>query len=108
MAKDGNLLRISQGGGGGQLQATQNATKTLKTTLKAYQFLHYINIWNQKMQTSVFYEALLSITWNKPRAAVTKCSKCMRHISRDITMTRTVRIVRLLSTCERIKNLGPK
>jgi len=58
MEKDGNLLRISRGR---QLQTTQNATKTLKTTLKTYQFLHYINIWDQKMQTSVFYEALPSI-----------------------------------------------
>ena len=46
MVKDGNLLCISRGR---QLQATQNATKTLKTTLKTYQFLHYINIWDQKM-----------------------------------------------------------
>ena len=60
MEKDGNLLRISRGR---QLQATQNATKMLKTTLKTYRFLHYINIWDQKMQTSVLYEALLSITW---------------------------------------------
>lgn len=59
MEKDGNLLRISRGR---QLQATQNATKTLKTTLKTYRFLHYINILDQKMQTSVLYEALLSIT----------------------------------------------
>ena len=59
MEKDGNLLRISRGR---QLQVTQNATKTLKTTLKAFQFLHYINIWDQQMQTSVLYEALLSIT----------------------------------------------
>ena len=56
MEKDGNLLRISRGR---QLQATQNATKTLKTTLKTYRFLHYINICDQKMQTSVLYEALL-------------------------------------------------
>ena len=59
MEKDGNLLRISRGR---QLHATQNATKTLKTTLKTYRFLHNINIWDQKMQTSVLYEALLSIT----------------------------------------------
>ena len=59
MEKDGTLLCISRGR---QLQPTQNATKTLKTTLKTYQFLHYSNIWDQKMQTFVFYEALLSIT----------------------------------------------
>ena len=41
MEKDGNLLRISRGR---QLQATQNATKTLKTTLTTYRFSHYINI----------------------------------------------------------------
>ena len=59
MEKDGNLLRISRGR---QLQATQNATKTLKTTLTTYRFSHYINMWDQKMQTSLRYEALLSIT----------------------------------------------
>ena len=59
MEKDGNLLRISRGR---QLQATQNATKTCKTTLTTYRFSHYINIWDQKMQTSLLYEALLSIT----------------------------------------------
>ena len=29
-------------------------------------FLPYINIWDQKVQTSVFYEAFLPITWIEP------------------------------------------
>ena len=49
--------------GGCQFQATENATKTQNTILKTYGkssffiFLHYINIWDQKMKKSVFYEA---------------------------------------------------
>ena len=46
----------------------ENATKMQNTTLKTYGklslfiFLHYINIWDQKVQNSVFYEAFLLIT----------------------------------------------
>ena len=62
------VLCISRGGGGGRhFQATQNASKTQKTTQKKYgtllylSFLPCINIWDQKVQTSVFYEAFLTI-----------------------------------------------
>ena len=56
----------------------ENATKMQNTTLKTYGklslfiFLHYINIWDQKVQNSVFYEAFLLITWIKPSVGVTK------------------------------------
>ena len=35
-------------------------------------FLNYTNIWDQKVQNSVFYEAFLPITWIKPSAGVTR------------------------------------
>ena len=42
----------------------------------------------------MFYE--VPITWIKPSAGVTKYSKCMgSHVARDITMPRTVQMVRL-------------
>ena len=64
-----------------------------------YSFLlPYINIWRQNIQTSVLYEAFLPITSIKSRAGVTNYSKCMRsHVARDITMSRTARMVRLCS-----------
>ena len=49
-------------------QGTVNATKTQSTTLKTYRshlysfFLHYINIWDRKVQNSVFDKAFLPIT----------------------------------------------
>ena len=53
-----------------------------------------INIWGQKVQTSVFYEAFFPITWIKPRAGITKYKKYMRsHATCDITMPRTVWMV---------------
>ena len=61
------VLCISWGGGGGHFQATQNASKMQKTTLKTYgkllysSFLPCINIWDQKVQTPVFYEGFLTI-----------------------------------------------
>ena len=61
----------------------ENATRMQNTTLKTYGklslfiFLHYINIWGQKVQNSVFYEAFLPITCIKPSVGVTKLSKCM-------------------------------
>ena len=61
-------------------------------------FLPYINIWYQNVQTSVLCEAFLPITSIKSRAGVTDYSKCMiSHVARDITMPRTVRMVRLCS-----------
>ena len=59
---------------GCQFQATENASKTRNTTLKTNGklpfsfFLHYISIWDQKVQNSVFHEAFLPITWIKPSA----------------------------------------
>ena len=50
------------------LQSLENATKMQNTAQKTYGklslfiFLHYINIWDQKVQNSVFYEAFLPIT----------------------------------------------
>ena len=62
-------------------------------------FFHYNNIWNEKVQNTVFYEAFLPITGIKPRACVTKCSECMgSHVARDIAMPRTVRMVLLWVT----------
>ena len=59
-------------------------------------WVHYINIWDQKVQNSVFYEAFLPITWIKPSAGVTKYSKYTgSHVARDITIPRTVRMVYL-------------
>ena len=53
-----------------------------------------INIWGQKVQTSVFYEAFFPITWIKPRAGITKYNKYMRSLATcDITMPRTVWMV---------------
>ena len=36
-----------------------------------------VNSWDEKVQTSVFYDAFLPITWIKPRAGVTKYRKCV-------------------------------
>ena len=60
-------------------------------------FLHYITIWDQKVQNCVFYEAFLPITWIKPSAGVTNGS----HVARDITMPRTVRMVCLWCRVEK-------
>ena len=55
-------------------------------------------MWDQKVQNSVFYEAFLPITTIKPSAGVTKYSKCMgSHVAYDLTVSRTVRMVRLCS-----------
>ena len=52
------------------------------------------NIWDQKVQNSVFYETFLPITWIKPRAGIMKYSKCVRsHVMCDIKMPRTVWLV---------------
>ena len=60
------IKRISRGC---QFQVTENATRTQNTTLKTHGklslfifFLHCINIWDQKVQNSEFYEAFLPIT----------------------------------------------
>ena len=58
-------------------------------------FLHYINIWDQKVQNAVFYEAFLPITWIKSSAGFTKYSKCMgSNVARDITIPLAIRMVR--------------
>jgi len=38
--------------------------------LSLFIFLHYINIWDQKVKNFVFCEAFLPITWMKPSAGV--------------------------------------
>ena len=58
-------------------------------------FLPYIiDVWDQKVQTFVFYEAFLLITWITLRAGVTKYSICVRScVVRDITVFPTVWMV---------------
>ena len=56
------------------------------------------NIWDQKVQNSLFYEAFLPITWIKPRAGIVKYRKRLRqHVLCDIMMPQTVWMVRLCS-----------
>jgi len=80
-----------------RLKNAEDDTKNLGKLLYS-SFLPCINIWDQKVQTSVFYEASLTIIWIKPRAGVTKYSKCMRsHVTRDMRDKKRwkVRMVRL-------------
>ena len=57
---------------GCQFQETESTTKRRtrdkkQTVSNLYSFfLHYINIWDQKAQNSVFYDAFLPTTWIKP------------------------------------------
>ena len=44
-------------------------------------FLNYTNIWDQKVQNSVFYEAFLPITWIKPSAGVRNTVNVWDHMS---------------------------
>ena len=56
------------------------------------------NIWDQKVQNSLFYEVFLPITWIKPRAGIVKYRKRLRqHVLCDIMMPQTVWMVRLCS-----------
>ena len=49
-------------------QTSHEWQKDLESRCILFQF--YINIWDQKMQNSVFYEAFLPITWMKPSAGL--------------------------------------
>ena len=54
--------------------------------LKLYSFfIHHINIWNQKVQTSVFYEEFLPITWIKPRPGVRNTCRAWHHDASNIS-----------------------
>ena len=48
-------------GVGFKRQETPNTTLKTYGKLPLFIFLHYINIWDQKVQNSVFYEAFLPI-----------------------------------------------
>ena len=48
-------------------------------------FLHHINIWNQKVLISVFYEEFLPITWIKPRPGVRNMCRAWHHDASNIS-----------------------
>ena len=49
-------------------------------------FLHYINIWDQKVRNFVFYEAFLPIIWIKLNASVTKMTVNVWHHMSRVTL----------------------
>ena len=57
----------------------------LRRVTKLFIFLTQLSRFRlQKTQNYQFYLTFLPITWIKPRAAITKQSKCMNHMTRDI------------------------
>ena len=85
-----------RGVGGGQFQATDNATETQNTTLKTYGKLSLfifsyiiLTFWIKRCKIC---EAFLPITWMKSSAGIT----CMgSHVTRGITMPQTYWMVGL-------------